>query len=344
MKVIETKVETVDAGQWRTLARSFDDYNYRQLWEYGQACAHRRNAVSEHVRIHDNGRTLALADVRIKQMGTLGGIAYIDGGPLVRGNDEDATQRLRVALEALIEEYVNHRKLLLRIQPPLGAPRWNRQAAEVFESAGFQVNSEAKPYRTFLIDLHRDEEALMGGLAKKWRYNLRKAMKDDFVLRTGCEDELFDEFCRLHDRFREAKGFEVPLEPAFYADVQRRLPLRDRMVVSLAEKDGQVIAGHVYSALGDTAVNLFRAMTPEAAKTQVSYLLQWNAVAAAAARGFGCYDMGGIDPEGNPGVYSFKKGLGGEETAAAGPFEYGSDSLRGLLVHGAEKLYRKIRS
>lgn len=337
-------LEKLDMEQWQNLAADFDDYNYRQLWVYGTATARRRNAESEHVGIFDGRRILALADIRIKRLGALGGIAYIHGGPLVRQNGTPSQEVLAAALEALMEEYVRGRKLVLRIQPTVGTPQQNRETAEVFLSAGFQPSTEAPGYRTLLLDLSPGPDALMMGLAKKWRYNLRKAMKDEFTLITGNDEELFFRFCSLYDGFREKKGFDVDLDPSFYADVQRQLPRQDRMTVSLAEKDGKLIAGHVNSTLGDTAVNLFRAMTPEGAQTQVSYLLQWNAIAAAAERNFRYYDMGGIDPEDNPGVYSFKKGVGGEDVTAAGPFECCPDAVRGVLVHKAETLYRKLHS
>jgi lipid II:glycine glycyltransferase (peptidoglycan interpeptide bridge formation enzyme) len=182
---------------------------------------------------------------------------------------------------------------------------------------------------------------LMQGLAKKWRYNLRKAMTEEYVVQSGTSEELFDRFCAMYEPFRQEKGFEVDLGPSFYAPIQRALPEEERMIVSLAEQNGQLLAGHVFSLLGDTGVNLFRAMTSEGAKTHVSYLLQWNAIVKAVNHRCRFYDMGGIDPDGNPGVYSFKKGVGGEDLTMAGPYEYQPDFLHTMLVRAAEKAYLK---
>ena len=55
------------------------------------------------------------------------------------------------------------------------------------------------------------------------------------------------------------------------------------------------------------------------------------------------YDLGGIDPEGNPGVYHFKSGLGGREVTAPGPFEAAPSRARKRFVETAEAVYRKAR-
>ena len=54
------------------------------------------------------------------------------------------------------------------------------------------------------------------------------------------------------------------------------------------------------------------------------------------------YDLGGIDPEENPGVYKFKRGLNGKEVRAAGPHELRPGGLDGFLTDKAEALYRRL--
>ncbi|MHC4711620.1 MAG: GNAT family N-acetyltransferase [Planctomycetota bacterium] len=63
---------------------------------------------------------------------------------------------------------------------------------------------------------------------------------------------------------------------------------------------------------------------------------------SAHERGLWYYDLGGIDPEGNVGVYNFKKGLRGLELWAPGPFESVPSIVRGVITHGAEDLYRCV--
>jgi len=135
----------------------------------------------------------------------------------------------------------------------------------------------------------------------------------------------------------------VDLDAHFYAQLQRELPLEDTFHLSVAYANGQLVAGHVCSMLGDTAVVLLRAGTPAAREHRAAYLLQWYALRVARERGCRWYDLGGIDPENNPGVYTFKAGLGGVEITAPGPFEIAPTSVSRRIVRGAERIYRGLR-
>ena len=50
-----------------------------------------------------------------------------------------------------------------------------------------------------------------------------------------------------------------------------------------------------------------------------AYLLQWTLIQWLKENGIKWYDLGGIDPEGNPGVYSFKRGLSGTDVSSINP-------------------------
>ena len=82
---MEITLQPVDRDTGQQFAPSFMDYNYRQLWEYGVASAARVGAQSEHVAIYCDDELIGLADVRIKKIPIIKtGVAYINGGPLVR--------------------------------------------------------------------------------------------------------------------------------------------------------------------------------------------------------------------------------------------------------------------
>ena len=64
-----------------------------------------------------------------------------------------------------------------------------------------------------------------------------------------------------------------------------------------------------------------------------------------AAREEGCrwYDLGGIDPQNNPGVYHFKSGFGGEEIIVPGPFEIRPAGFAGTVSRMAERSYWALK-
>lgn len=336
-------IRPIDRDEWQRLAPTFTDYNYHQLWDLGVACAERRGAVSEHIAVYDGGHVLGIADVRIKRIPLLQtGIAYIIGGPLVRQNNETDKNRLEMTLQALVQQYVKKGRFLLRIQPPLGDDQWNNTQTEVFTNMSFDHNNKNIAYRTFVLKLDQSLEEIRKKLDKQWRYNLKQAEKVPLVIKREASKECFDTFCSLYNQFITQKTFEVELHPEFYSRVQGMLSRTERFIVTLAELDGHVIAGHVCSNLGDTCINLLRAKDETAKKVRASYLLQWIAISWAHGQGCQRFDLGGIDPEKNPGVYHFKKGMRGIDVTIP-TFETYPNSWSGSIVHFGEQVYRLYR-
>lgn len=308
---MSTTVQLVARETWSQLTCGFRDYNYRQVWEFGDACAARVNAGSEHVCVREGTELIGLADVRVKQIPLLGtGVAYVNGGPLVRHTAVDDPRRLRVSLAALCTEYVERRGLVLRIAPPFGPPVWNSTASAAFAALGFVDADPARRYRTLVVDLQRPLPDIRKTLAQKWRNCLNRAERNGLSIRTGTGDDLFAAFLKLYADLRERKNFGVDLDASFYARLQGELAPDEKFVVTIAEYQGQPVAGHVGSLLGDTGVYLLGASNRTGLEQKASYLLQWHALAAAQKRGCAWYDLGGIDPAGNRGVYHFKCGLG----------------------------------
>lgn len=337
---MRTGIEILNENAWRELAGGYMDYSYRQVWEFGVACASRIGATSEHVAIRQDGELLGLADVRVKRIPAVHtGIAYINGGPLVRRTEGRDAETLRRCLEVLAQEYVSGRGLVLRVMAPVADEEWTNGQKAVFSWAGFRPSAAARAYRTLLVDVDWPLDAVRKGLAQKWRNCLNQAEKKDLVVRSGTDPSLFREFCDLFSRFIEQKGFCVDLTPPFYLAVHEQVSEQDRFYISLADMGGTLVAGHVASFLGDTCVYLLGASSPEGLRHKASYLLQWHVIQRAHQRGLRWYDLGGIDPEGNPGVYHFKKGLGGADVCAAGPYELApSDTKRSMVLWG-EKVH-----
>jgi len=341
---MNTIVEPVDAGRWRELTCQFRDHNYRHLWAFGCAAAARLGAQSEHIAIREHERLLALANVRTRRIPMIGGgLAYISGGPLVQRNERGDTEALRLCLEALQREFVQRRGCVLRVAPPLGADDWNTLVSEQFTAAGFGRAERARVYRTIVVDISDSPERIRQRLQQKWRNCLNAAERNAINVHCGEGAELLVTFRGLFDELTARKGFDVELDAAFYARVQEHLEPNERFTVLIARVAGAPAAGMLVSLHGDTAVYLLGASNERGHQSKAAYLLQWRSILAAKERGCTRYDLGGIDPVGNPGVYHFKCGLGGADITAPGPFECAPSGLRRLVTLGGERLYRRLR-
>lgn len=328
--------------EWTLLVQTMTSHSYRQLLAFGVVTGARMRAMVETVGVFDAGACVGLATVRIKSLPLRsGGVAYISGGPLLRMNG--TSDDLRATLSALVDEYVHRRRLVLRIVPPVEWALRDWDCAGVFGALGFEESQDTASYRTIVIDLSAEESEILAGFHSKWRNCLSAAKRHGLTVRTSSDDEDLARFGELHQQLMERKSFDVELDVDTYRRVHQASALDERLEVRLVEHEGVPVAGHVSSALGESSVYLFGASTPEGNRLKASYLLQWDAIVAAQKQGMRWYDLGGIDPEANPGVYRFKSRMNGIDVTAPGPFEMLPAGIPAHVTQVAEAGHRQLR-
>jgi lipid II:glycine glycyltransferase (peptidoglycan interpeptide bridge formation enzyme) len=316
----EIEVDRATRVEWSQMLDLFDDANIYQTHAFGEVRWGGKNL--SHVVLKQHGEVLAIAQLRIFRPTPLKfGIAYLRWGPLFerRGRPTDPEVPTKMA-RALEEEYVGKRGLFLRILPNAfaGSPR-----AEALESAFDKFDREPRTpgnaQRTFVMDLAPPLELLRSGLDKKWRNQLTRSEKNklEVIAGNGCEE--YRRFCLIYDQMRKRKSFVSNLDVAEFGRIQKNLTEHHRMQVLICEKEGVPVAGLVASAMGDSAIYLLGATGDEGLDSKGAYLLQWSLVKWLKQNGVRWYDLGGIDPEGNPGVYHFKKGLSGVDVCRTNP-------------------------
>lgn len=336
-------VEVVSSDDWDILLKQFADANYRQLAAYSMAASARVNAISINVAIREGGSLLGLCNVRIRKLPLLSfGIAYVNGAPLVLNSDKsiDCATSLSRCLNALRKEFVGARGHVLRVIGVARADMLPEVAHRAFLDAGF-VATSAKGYRTIFVDVKRELPEIRRGFDQKWRNILNKAERQDLQIIRGTAPDLFEKFGQLYSGLVARKKLKVDLGPEFFVALQDNLAVPDQLVVHLAMQGDNVVAGHIGAYHGDTAVYLLGAANEAGNKSNASYLLQWRVIEYAQERGCNWYDLGGIDPEGNPDVYRFKARIGGVDVCAPGPYESGTP-LRRAILQNLESLYRML--
>lgn len=341
------RLEHLDREAWGDALACFCDRSYQQEFAYAETLAARQAALHEEVAVWDGDELIGLASIRIRRIPLLGvGVAYIPSGPMVnRGADGDI-ERLGLCLSALRAEYVSRRGLQLRVLLPIGSPDWNMGAAQVMAGLGLRRIPHGRGYETMIVNLERPLDDIRKGLAQKWRNCLNRAERQGLSVRWLADVQDFDRFAQAHSAFVAHKGFRVDLDASFFADVRRSGAKELSLAIAWAEWDDTPVAAHLGSYAGDTAVYLLGYTTERGMRSQAAYLLQWAVLQRAQALGMKWYDLGGIDPIGNPGVYHFKEGLGGVAVQAAGPMEYTSGWMSRRLLKLAEhgrRVWRRRR-
>jgi lipid II:glycine glycyltransferase (peptidoglycan interpeptide bridge formation enzyme) len=111
----------------------------------------------------------------------------------------------------------------------------------------------------------------------------------------------------------------------------------------ICQDKGTPVAGLVTSAMGDSAIYLLGGTNEEGLKSQGAYLLQWTMIKWLKERGIRWYDLGGIDPERNPGVYSFKRGFSGADLRQLNPMVGCSSVVSSAIVRTSLAVQSAIR-
>lgn len=342
--VWQVEIDRATPAEWSEMLDLFDDANIYHTWSYGAVRWGRKNL--SHLVQRRNDEVVGLAQLRIVRPTNLKfGMAYLRWGPIChrQGSELDAEVFLRMA-SALREEYVCERRLLLQILPNafIGSPR-----AEIFQSAfstfAQEPSNSANVYRTFVLDLAPSLEELRGNLDKKWRNQLTRSEKNGLKVVAGSGTDEYRIFCEMYKQMRNRKTFETTVDIEEFGRIQEDLPKTQRMRISICEQEGKPVAGIVASAIGDSAIYLLGATSDDGLNAKGSYLLQWTLIQWLKENGVKWYDLGGIDPEGNPGVYHFKSGFSGADVSQLTPLVACNSVFSSAVVRASLAVNRAVR-
>jgi hypothetical protein len=327
--------------EWSRILEHFDDASIYQTWDYGAVRWGEKNL--SHMVFKKKGRIISAAQSRIIRLPqVLKGVAYAFYGPMWRARDQPRDKEaFRLGLRAMTNEYVRKRGLILRIRP-WGFEERDADMKDVLIAEGFQRGRgiHGRTDRTILIDLKQNEEELRSRLRKGWLRNLKRAAGEDLEIIESQDDQLWEPLTTLFFQTLNLKKFRPGSHVEDYREIQRRLPPDQKMRTTLCRKGDTFVSAAVCCAIGDTAIGLLSASGPAGRAARAFYLLQWDEVLWAKQKGKASLDLGGVNPQTNPGVYQFKAGLGGRELSRLGVYDNYRNALVNLALRGLEYLVR----
>ena len=340
----QVEVDRASSAEWSNMLDLFDDANIYQTSAYGEVRWGEKN-LSRLVLKRD-GEVVGMAQLRIIRPTPLKfGMAYLRWGPIWerRGLPLDPEVPMHMA-RAIEEEYLEKRKLFLRVLPNAfaGSPR-----ARAIQAAFSRFTPEPldadNTYRTFVLDLSSSLDELRRRLDKKWRNQLTRSEKNNLRVVAGNGSAEYRTFCQIYSQMRKRKTFETTVDADEFGDLQEALVESQRMRILICEDKGAPVAGLVASAIGDSAIYLLGATSDAGLNSKGAYLLQWTLISWLKERGVKWYDLGGIDPEGNPGVYHFKRGFSGADLCQVNPLVASDSAVSSGIVKAGLAIQRTLR-
>ena len=266
----------------------------------------------------------------------LGSLAYAPHGPLVSGAADPG-----VLGEAAgsVAAYVKDRgAFLLQVEPRIEEER--SLAVEGF----VRQSSSIQPRCTLIVPVLEDPEEQLAALPKDTRYGVRRAGREGVEARPSDNvSQDLEVFLGLLEQTARRQRFALRSRE-WYRQLMQDLPAD----LILARHKDQVVGGAVVLTFNEEAYYLYGASSSAANDVYASYLVQWEALAAARARGVRRYDMWGIPCEPRKdhplwGVYQFKKKFGGFEERYVGAHERRIHPVRARIAREGIRGYYALQ-
>lgn len=351
---------------WNTLIAALPHPHFLQTWQWGQVkakygwqpmylvwdeeqCSVLSNPSSvTSDPLPDRAKIKAAAMV-LKKTVSAGGMAarlcllYCPKGPNLDWSDLPLRKQVLDDLERLARQ---QGAIFLKVDPDVvlgtGVPG---TATEITEPGGEAVRADlaGRGWRfseeqiqfknTVLLDVSVPQEEMLARMKQKTRYNARLAAKKGVTARVGTQADwpmLYKMYVEtaLRDGFViRDEGYYRTVWSLFQSRIQNpksEIPLAEPLI---AEVDGEPIAAVFLFAFAGRAYYVY-GMSREAHRDKMpNYLLQWEAMRWAQARGCSVYDLWGApdvfdERDSMWGVFRFKEGLGGQVIRTLGAWDF----------------------
>jgi lipid II:glycine glycyltransferase (peptidoglycan interpeptide bridge formation enzyme) len=185
---------------------------------------------------------------------------------------------------------------------------------------------------TFLIDLNPSEEELIARMKQKTRYNIRLAEKKGVVMRVGTSNDL-PMLYKMYAETSVRDGFVIRDEE-YYRTVWNLFMYSNEPTCEplIAEVDGEPVAAIFVFYFAKRAYYVYGMSRDTHREKMPAYLLQWEAVKRAKAKGCATYDLWGApdvfdESDSMWGVYRFKEGFAGRVVRTLGAWDYAPSPL-----------------
>lgn len=213
-----------------------------------------------------------------------------------------------------------------------------------------------QPQDTVILNLEPDENALLAGMHKKTRYNIRLATKKGVEIHRHTGDAALQILPQWYELYRETghrDGISLHSE-SYYRRLIENVRAAgeagaESPAISLytAKHEGDTLAGIIVVRSGGRSVYMYGASGALKRELMPNQLLQWAAIRDARNEGALEYDFFGIPPADDPshpmhGLWRFKTGFGGEILHYRGAWDYACKPAVYNLYRWAEKLRGRL--
>jgi len=310
------------ADEWNAALQKFPDYTIYQCHQWGQHRCDFGWFPHKLVARHD-GNIVSMAQALVKKLPLNTALAWIPGGPL--GPAELLDDQFRTLLRSSTGVF----NLYCRINPMHA--KQDSDIKKLHQAGWRPVSAPLNSGISMTYNLAADEATRLSFASKNWRHNLKRSQKHD-----NCTTEWIlpepDKMLAVYQAMQSHKNIQEQISKAGLVSMLESFG-SNCLVVRCSDSAGNILALRGALILGNKAWDIFAAATPEGRKVYASHAAFWELMRLCASRGVSWYDMSGVDPVNNKGVYDFKKGTGAEELYHLGEWDWANRPLLGLAAN-----------
>jgi peptidoglycan pentaglycine glycine transferase (the first glycine) len=338
----------ITAAEWNAIIAGLPGAHILQTWEWSQFKAQYGWQPLPLVWRDEGGQVRAAAMVLRRSLPGGLSILYVPRGPLVDWADEVWSQRAIEELQSLARRL---HAIFIKMDPELilglGIPGTEdeqpgltgERVLERMKAGGWRPSAEQVQFRnTACLDLSGSEADWLARMKQKARYNLRLAQKKGVQVRLGTAADL-PVLYHMYAETSVRDGFVIRSEK-YYLEVWQRFMergLAEPLIAEIAADSGnEPVAGIIPFYFAGRAWYLYGMSRQAHREKMPNYLLQWEAMRRAKARGCNEYDLWGApdvfdESDSMWGVFRFKEGLGAQVVRTAGAWDFPARPLAYLL-------------
>jgi hypothetical protein len=175
------------------------------------------------------------------------------------------------------------------------------------------------------FDLGRSDQERIGAASANWRHNLRRSAKYDLTVAHWDNPDA----AQMAAVYRDMEAFKGLGQQHSETDLRAMIEGLGEclVVIRCLDRDGNLLAFRAAGLFGDQAWDLLAAATQAARKVYASHAALWALFDACREQGARHYDLGGVDPVNNKGVFDFKHGTGARPVEYIGEWEWANVPL-----------------
>ncbi len=357
------------SGNWNSLISNLPNPHFLQTYEWGQVKAKygwqplyavwdadgRWKVESDANQFTNHQSPVVAAALLLNRQIIRNGFAarlsilYSPKGPLLDWTNDSLRRRVLDDLQAFAKK---QGAIFLKMDPDVvlgtGVPGSGEEVQDSSGQAvrselmrrGWEYSSDQIQFRnTVLIDLTASEQELLARMKQKTRYNIRLAEKKGVSLRTGSLEDL-PMLYKMYAETSVRDGFVIRDE-GYYRTVWQmfmanQFPIPNSQFPHaeplIAEVESEPVAAIFVFYFAGRAYYVYGMSREVHREKMPNYLLQWEAMKRAKAKGCTVYDLWGApevfdESDSMWGVYRFKEGLGGKVVRTLGAWDFAPSPL-----------------